>query len=71
MLQGNNTQDKFKLSTRVKKILFEKGFSFLFNWQDYKIFKKECENDFNPAYSIVYKFLQQAERESDFKDYIF
>lgn len=68
---NNNIKDKNKLSSRVKKILNEKGFSFLFNWQDYQRYKNQCEKAFNKAHSIADKFLMQAEQKSDFSNYIF
>lgn len=63
--------DKNKLSTTVKKILHEKGFSFLFNWNDYQRYKSQCKEKFNQAYSIADKFLSNAEQESDFNQYLF
>jgi len=68
-LQGQNTA--FYTSTQVKNILHEKGFSFLFNWADYKFYKDQCKGAFNKAYSIAEKFLEQAEQDSDFNQYPF
>ena len=60
-----------KLSEQVKKILTEKGFSFLFNFQDYKFFKQKAKGDFNPALKIADLFIQDSNQESDFNQYIF
>jgi len=70
----NNIQSKntsFKLSNQVKTILHEKGFSFLFNYQEYERYKRQCKNAFNKAYSIADKFLSNAEAKSDYSQYIF
>lgn len=60
-----------KLSEQVKKILSEKGFSFLFNFQDYKFFKHQAKDDFNPALKIADLFISDSNQESDFNQYIF
>jgi ABC-type uncharacterized transport system substrate-binding protein len=60
-----------KLSEKVKNILKEKGFSFLFNFQDYKFFKQKAKGDFNPALKIADLFIQDTNQESDFNQYIF
>lgn len=60
-----------KLSEQVKKILTEKGFSFLFNFHDYKYFKLQAKGDFNPALKIADLFIQDTNQESDFNQYIF
>ena len=60
-----------KLSEQVKKILTEKGFSFLFNFQDYKYFKQKAKGDFNPALKIADLFMNETDQESDFNQYIF
>jgi hypothetical protein len=60
-----------KLSEQVKKILTEKGFSFLFNFQDYKYFKQKAKGDFNPALKIADLFMKETDQESDFNQYIF
>jgi hypothetical protein len=60
-----------KLSEQVKKILTEKGFSFLFNFQDYKYFKQKAKGDFNPALKIADLFISDTNQKSDFNQYVF
>jgi len=60
------------LSQQVKEILNEKGFSFLFNYNDYNFFKTQCKNAFNKAQAIAEKFIDDnTQAESDFNEYIF
>jgi len=66
-----NDRKNTKLSEQVKKILTEKGFSFLFNFQDYRHFKPQAKGDFNPALKIANLFIQDTNQESDFNQYIF
>lgn len=62
----------FILSTQVKKLLHEKGFSFLFNFEDYTYFKSQCKNAFNKAQAIAEKFIEENKPlNSDFDGYIF
>ena len=61
-----------KLSDKVYQILMEQGFTKLFNWNDYKFFKKESENQPNPAQWIAEQFISWNSHElSDFADYTF
>ena len=61
-----------KLSDRVYQILKEKGFTKLFNWNDYKFFKNESENQPNRAQWIAEQFISWNSHElSDFADYEF
>jgi hypothetical protein len=59
------------LSEQVKKILTDKGFSFLFNFDDFKFFKKKAKGEFNPALKIADLFIMDTNQESDFNQYIF
>ena len=60
------------LSQQVKEILSEKGFSFLFNYNDYSFFKSQCANAFNKAQAIAEKFIEDnTQSNSDFNEYIF
>ncbi len=45
---------KNNLSSQVKTELNKKGFSFLFNWEDYKYFKAQAKNAF-----LFKKFFRQ------------
>lgn len=69
-LHAKNTS--FKLSEQVQNILTEKGFSFLFNWNDYNHFKKQASKAWNKAQAIAELFLQECgNQNSDFSEYIF
>lgn len=68
----NAKNSAFKLSEQVKNILHQKGFSFLFNYNDYKYFKKQVNASFDKANAIVNLFLEyHGENNSDFNDYVF
>lgn len=60
-----------KISDQVKEILSEKGFSFLFNYNDYSFFKSQCKNAFNKAQAIAEKFIEDTNAKSDFNEYTF
>jgi hypothetical protein len=47
------------------------GFSFAFNWADFKDYKKQCINAFNVAYAIAECFVVNADLPSDYEDYLF
>lgn len=62
----------FKLSDQVKDKLHHKGFSFLFNYSDYFLFKSQAKNAFNKAQAIADLFiLDNNTNESDFSEYLF
>ncbi len=62
----------FLLSEQVKNILQKKGFSSLFNYNDYKYFKEQCKTAYNKAQAIAEKFQADAEpQQNDFNEYIF
>lgn len=62
----------FNLSEQVKRILHEKGFSFLFNYSDYFYFKSITKKEFNKPQAIANLFIQENQTEvSDFNSYVF
>ena len=68
----NDKNSAFKLSTQVNNILHEKGFSFLFNYNDYKYFKAQVSNAFNKAIAIAEMFIEyNGDNNNDFNDYVF
>lgn len=68
----NAKNSAFNLSTQVKNILHEKGYSFLFNYNDYKYFKNQVTTAFNKALAIAEKFIEyHGEPQNDFSDYEF
>jgi len=58
-----------KTSEQVKEILFKNGYSHLFNWNDYKYFKKQCKDEFNPALAIAQMFIDYHGEPGDYADY--
>ena len=62
----------FLLSEQVRNILKKQGFSTVFNYADYKIFKRQCKNTFNQANAIARLFISEATPDqNDFNQYIF
>ena len=61
----------FLLSEQVKSILHSQGYSRIFNYSDYELFKRRARNTFNQAQAIAELFLQETETHSDFSEYIF
>lgn len=73
-IKTNNTDKStsFKLSDKVKKILHDKGLSFLFTYNDYKYFKNQVSNAFDKAQAIADLFIQYHEpTQNDFSEYVF
>lgn len=69
---NSNKNTAFKLSEQVKAILHEKGYSFLFDYSDYKYYKAQAKKAFNKAYAIAELFIQEnANQKSDYNGYIF
>jgi hypothetical protein len=62
----------FKLSEQVKETLHAKGYSSLFNFQDYKYYKVQVKKAFNKAQAIAELFIQDNQpTKSDFSEYVF
>lgn len=60
------------LSYQVRQLLNEKGFSFLWNWNDYYHFRTEAKKAFDKAQAIAEMFIQEnVNSNSDFNEYIF
>jgi len=68
-LHAENTKNT--LSHQVRQQLNEKGFSFLFNWDDYYYFKSLCKEAFNKSQAIAEKFIEETNASSDFNEYLF
>lgn len=67
-----NTSAKIqKTSDKVLSELEKLGFSKLFNWIDYRAFKKETKGKFNQVQEIVNLFIFYSSDLSDFADYEF
>ncbi len=72
-IQSNSHKNTaFKLSEQVKATLHAKGYSFLFNFEDYKYYKAQAKKAFNKAQAIADLFIQDNNtNESDFSEYVF
>ena len=72
-IQSNSHKNtSFKLSEQVKETLHAKGYSFLFNYNDYKYYKSQVKKAFNKAQAIADLFIQENNtNESDFSEYVF
>ena len=72
-IQSNSHKNtSFKLSDQVKETLHAKGYSFLFNFEDYKHYKAQAKKAFNKAQAIAELFIQENNtNESDFSEYVF
>jgi hypothetical protein len=70
-LSNSHKNTAFKLSEQVKATLHEKGFSFLFNYDDFKYYKAQAKQAFNKAQAITELFIQDNQTESDFSEYVF
>ena len=68
---NSHKNTSFKLSEQVIKILNEKGFSFLFNYSDYKYYKAQAKKAFNKAQAIAEQFIAENNTNSDFDEYVF
>ena len=67
----NASTKVLKLSDKVYNELNSRGFSKLFNWEDYRFFKSQTIGKFNQVQAIVDLFVFYACDESDFADYEF
>ena len=70
-IQLSHKNNAFKLSEQVKANLHAKGYSFLFNYQDYQYYKAKAKKAFNRAQEIADLFIQDNTAENDFSQYIF
>lgn len=71
--QNNSIKNNpFLLSNQVKKILISRGFTSLFNYQDYEFFKEKCKDAFNKAVAIADCFIEDAEpTQNDLNNYVY
>jgi len=72
-MQTINIHDKnttLSLKERVKKILYLKGYSHLYNHADFKFYVPKCKDEFNPALEIAKKFIEDnPDQVSDLEAY--
>lgn len=64
----NNTN---LLSYQVRQELSQRGYSFLFNWDDYAYFRSQAKHAFNKALAIAELFIQDSNAQSDYHEYTF
>lgn len=62
----------FTISEKVKRILFKRGYSHIFNYPDYKYFKSLASGTPAPelANYIADLFIENTSEKSDFESYI-
>lgn len=67
------TPNPFLLSERVKKILFHRGYSHIFNYADFKQFKLTVNQMpyTDRAEAIADLFVSNTNEASDYSDYTF
>ena len=70
---NSNKNTSFKLSDQVKETLSAKGYSAVFNYQDYKYYKSQVKKAFNKALAITELFIQDnlSNNKSDYNEYLF
>jgi hypothetical protein len=62
----------FRLSDQVFSILHSRGLSKIFNFQDYKYFKSQCNTAFDKAQAIAERFIEDNNlTTSDYNDYVY
>lgn len=69
---ATNTAKVQNLSDLVYKLLSDQGLTKLFNWEDYRYFKKQSRGKRDRAVWIAQQFIKWNNHEtSDFADYEF
>lgn len=61
----------FKLSQQVREILYKEGYLCLFNFDDYRHFKKKSKGEFNRALAIARMIIEDYNTNSDYIEYEF
>jgi hypothetical protein len=60
-----------KLSQQVREILFKAGYSCLFNFDDYRYFKRKTKGEFSRAHAIARMIIEDYDTNSDYIEYEF
>jgi hypothetical protein len=60
-----------KLSSKVIEILSKRGYSHIFNWNEYNEYKKSTSGKIFQAYAIADLFVLNSCEFSDFEEYVF
>lgn len=60
-----------KLSIKVQQVLFSRGYSHIFTWEDYRMYKAETQGAIFQAEAIAEKFISDTCEISDYADYEF
>ncbi len=72
IISNSHKNTSFKLSDQVKETLNAKGYTAIFNYQDYKYYKAQVKKAFNKAQAIAELFIQDnTNTKSDYHGYIF
>ena len=58
-----------KLSTKVQQVLFSRGYSHIFNWEEYREYKERTKTAIFRAEAIADLFVKNTCEISDFADY--
>lgn len=59
------------LSSKVQEILYQKGYSHIFDWLEYYQLKKATENAIFQASTIAELLIANSCETSDFEEYVF
>lgn len=60
------------LAEQVKTILQKRGYSAVFNMEDFEFFRHRVRKSYGVAYEIAARFIEEAQPEqNDFNEYIF
>lgn len=57
------------LSSKVQEILYQRGYSQIFDWIDFLLYKRETKNAIFPAEEIANLFIENTLELSDYADY--
>lgn len=70
---NSHKSTSFKLSEQVKEKLHAKGYSKIFNYEDYKYYKSQVKKAYDKAQAIAELFIQDnfSNNTSDYNEYIF
>lgn len=60
-----------KLSTKVQQALYYKGYSQIFNWEDYRYYKEMTKDKIFRAEAIADLFIKESCELSDYAEYEF
>ncbi|WZL88315.1 hypothetical protein VS868_11980 [Salinimicrobium sp. 3283s] len=68
---NTSKSNSLKTSDQVKLILQEQGLSKVFNFNEYRLFRKRAKRAFNKAQAVAQMFIEEYQNESDLLEYEF